>query len=197
MARAGCRNSSSRGLASVSVNSSGGTVGLCSDGPQAGRGTTGSGGGAGKGSGQPRVSPGQARETRVPPHCGVGLHGDLTTARSACPSPSGHQPDGLTIGAKPKALGWGWSRWAGEISQDSLLKDGLRAAPRQEGPRGVGWELAPGLEGSRLLHVESWCWQGPAICGARRARECKVHRSQTRAAPSGPCEGLVAAGRGG
>lgn len=32
-----------------------------------------------------------------------GSPGDLTTAHSACPSPSGHQPDGLTIRAKQKA----------------------------------------------------------------------------------------------
>lgn len=100
------------------------------------------------------------------------------------------------LGSSQMAQGWGWSRWAGEKSQDSLLKDSLRAAPRQKGPQGVGWELAPGLEGSRLLHVESW-GQGPAICAAWRARGCRVHRSRTRAAPSGPCLGLVAAGGGG
>lgn len=57
---------------------------------------------------------------------------------------------GTSQTAKTKGPGWDRSRWAGESSQDSLLKDGLRAAPRQEGPRGVGWEL----------HVESRSWQG-------------------------------------
>lgn len=63
----------------------------------------------------------------------------------------------------------------------------------------MGWELqlAPGLEGSRLLHVESWCWQGPAICGAWKALECKSLEARPELLPQGLAVGLVAAGRGG
>lgn len=53
------------------------------------------------------------------------------------PTPShhaGHVQDSCELSVqKPLAHGWEWSRWAGKPSQDSLLKDGLGAAPWQEG----------------------------------------------------------------
>lgn len=58
---------------------------------------------------------------------------------------------------------------AGGMSQDSLLRDGLRAAPRLDGAQGCGLgdRLQPeaplsGLEGPPAA-LESWLWQGPAI----------------------------------
>lgn len=43
-----------------------------------------------------------------------------------------------TMRAKPPDQGWEWSRWVGEISQDSLLRDSLRVASQPEGPQGCG-----------------------------------------------------------
>lgn len=67
----------------------------------------------------------------------------------------------------------------GELPQDSLLRDSLRVASQPEGPRDVGWETGMAAcgspswpEGSLLLYVQSWFWQGPAICGALRSLEC-------------------------
>lgn len=42
----------------------------------------------------------------------------------------------------------------------------------------MGW-----VTGSLPLQLESWFWQGPAICGALRSLECRIHRVRAELLP--------------
>lgn len=82
---------------------------------------------------------------------------------AASPHMLGRAPAGQlwTLRAKPLAQGWEWSRWVGEISQDSLLRDSLRVASQPEGLQGCGlgnrqWQPAAPLPGLKAASCCIW-----------------------------------------
>lgn len=127
--------------------------------------------------------PGQSLETAVPRHRGAWQSYHSPPVCACPPTPHRAGPSRTAVDSQGRSP---WPRagsGAGNISQESLLRGGLRAAP------GLGEAVAACSSLPAWKAASGWrAGLGKAQpSGALRSPEAGVQRIQTRIAPSGPC----------